>query len=100
MSLRPRATLRAGLSAVSVDEHHLIERINLRRNRIPWSHVYGFEPQTEVAVNGAATHGLLVALTSRGPVPLRGTRRPVAELGHLHALLDAYRVRAQVLANR
>jgi serine/threonine protein kinase len=98
-SLRPRATVRAGLTAVTVDDHALTERLGLHRNRLPWSHVYGFEAQPDTSREGPPTHGSLTVLTSRGPMPLRSTRRPLAELGHLQALLDAYRIRAQLLSN-
>jgi hypothetical protein len=100
MALEPRATLRAGLAAVSVDEHFLTERLNLRRNRIPWPHVFGFEIQPDAPADPAPGFGVIVAVTSRGPVPLKGTRRPIAELPKVHALLAAYRVRAQTLARR
>jgi hypothetical protein len=100
MALEPRATLRAGLAAVSVDEHFLTERLSLRRNRIPWSHVFGFEIQPDTPAGAAPGFGVIVAVTSRGPVPLKGTRRPIEELPQVHALLAAYRVRAQTLARR
>jgi hypothetical protein len=100
MALEPRATLRAGFAAVSVDEHFLTERLNLRRHRIPWSHVFGFEIQPDAPAGAGPGFGVIVAVTSRGPVPLKGTRRPIPELPQVYALLAAYRVRAQTLARR
>jgi serine/threonine protein kinase len=100
MSLRPRTTLRAGASAVTIDEHHLQLRTWFRRSQIQWSDVQGFEAQPETLDSGPASTGQIVALTSLGPVELAGTRRPIAELRYVHALLDAYRIRAQRVANR
>jgi hypothetical protein len=41
----------------------------------------------------------LVALTRNGPVDLPATKRSTADLRHLHALLDAYAQRAELMAN-
>jgi serine/threonine-protein kinase PknK len=100
MSLRPRTTLRAGASAVTIDEHELRLRNWFKRSQIPWTDVQGFEAQLETLDSGPASTGQIVALTALGPVELGGTRRPLAELRYVHALLDAYRIRAQRVANR
>ena len=54
----------------------------------------GFEPQFDARKGGAASHGSLVVLTTRGRIELPATRGPIAALRDTHALLDAYRVRA------
>jgi serine/threonine protein kinase len=99
-SLRPKFTVRAGLSALTVDGHQLVLRQGLRRERLPWSMVRSFEARFPDGEVSSTTGGLLVANTPAGPVELPATRRPAGELRHVHALLDAYRVRAQQLANR
>jgi hypothetical protein len=99
-SLRPKFTVRAGLSALTVDGHRLVLREGLRRERLPWSMVRGFEARYPDGDVGPTTPGLLVAQTPAGPVELPATRRPAGQLRHVHALLDAYRVRAEQLANR
>ncbi len=103
MSLRRKITIRSGASAVTVDARELRLRTWLRRTTIAWSDVLGFEahvdPLGDHHDDGAAGPGQLVALTSGGPVELPGTRRAMSELRHVHALLDAYRIRAQRLAN-
>ncbi len=95
--LRQRTTLRAGTAAVTVDDSGLQVRTGLRRRLIPWSDVQGFESQLD-AMDGASfvppTTGYVVALTAYGPVELPGTRRPLADLRDVHALLEAYRQRA------
>ncbi len=106
MSLRRKATIRSGASAVTVDERELRLRTWFRRTTIAWVDVHGFEavvaavdPITDSRGNGPARPGYLVALTTGGPVELPGTRRTMSELRYIHALLDAYRIRAQRLAN-
>jgi hypothetical protein len=99
-SLRPKLTVRAGLSSMTVDENQLVLRSMLRRERMPWSQVTGFEPHFPDGDTGPTAKGVLVALTPAGAVELPATRRLAGELRHVHALLDAYRVRAQMLANR
>jgi hypothetical protein len=103
MSLRRKITIRSGASAVTVDERELRLRTWLRRTSIAWSDVHGFEahvdPLGDRYDEGAAGPGQLVALTTGGPVELPGTRRAMGELRHVHALLDAYRIRAERLAN-
>jgi hypothetical protein len=97
--LRRRVTIRSGASTLTVDEAHLAVRTWWRHSAIPWSEIHGFE----LRFDGAAAqprNGRLVALTSGGPVELSATKRPVSELRHLHALLDAYRQRARLFANR
>ncbi|MGH3494269.1 MAG: hypothetical protein ACRDQ1_13710, partial [Sciscionella sp.] len=75
-------------------------RSMLRRERMPWSQVTGFEPHFPDGDNGPMSKGVLVALTPAGAIELPATRRLAGELRHLYALLDAYRVRAQMFANR
>jgi hypothetical protein len=103
MALRPKVTIRSGASSVQVDQHRLRLRTWMRRSSIDWSDVAGFEAQAETVDDGFEDRptgaGHLLALTSAGPVPLPGTRRPMAELRYVHALLDAYRIRARRLAN-
>jgi hypothetical protein len=98
MSLRPTATLRAGASAVSITEAHLRLRTWFRRSTIDWADVEGFEAQLDASDTGPAATGQIIALTTLGPVELPGTRRSVAELRYVHALLAAYRIRAQRVA--
>lgn len=104
MSLRRKATVRSGASAVQVDDKELRLRTWLRRTAIAWSDVQGFEahvdPLADSFDDGPSSPGQLVAITSGGPVELPGTRRPMSELRYVHALLDAYRIRAQRLANQ
>jgi hypothetical protein len=98
MSLRRRATIRAGASALSVDESKLVLRSWLKRTEIPWTEVEGFEPRFDSGpANGT---GRLVALTRSGPRDLPATKRDLADLRYLAALLDAYRQRATIAANR
>jgi serine/threonine protein kinase len=97
-SLRRRVTLRSGPSALIVDESKLVLRSWWRRrNEIAWSDVHGFEPRFDGA---NVTTGRLVALTRTGPVELPATKRSSADLRYLHALLDAYRQRAAMTADR
>lgn len=98
-SLRPKLTVRAGLSALTVNGRELVLRSRMHRERMPWSMVQGFEPRFPDGEVSTTTYGQLVALTPAGPIGLPGTRRQAGELRHVHALLDAYRVRAQRLAN-
>ena len=97
--LRPRLTVRAGLSSLTVDEQHLTMRSMLHRERLPWSQVTSFEPHFPDGNTGPTAKGVLVALTPAGAIELPATRRQGGELRHVHALLDAYRVRAQQFAN-
>jgi hypothetical protein len=103
MALRPKVTIRAGSSSVQVDRDRLTLRTWLRRTSIDWTDVHGFEAHPETVDDGfedrATGVGYVVALTSGGPVALRGTRRPMNELRYYHALLNAYRIRARWLAN-
>jgi serine/threonine-protein kinase PknK len=100
MSLRPKTTLRAGASSVTVTEQSLQLRTWFKRSQILWTDVQGFEAQLHNRDAGTGGTGQIVALTALGPVEIPGTRRPVAELGYVHALLDAYRIRAKRVANR
>ena len=104
MSLRRKATVRAGASAVQVDDRRLRLRTWFRRTTIAWSDVQGFEAQLDAFDDGLdegrPSRGHLVALTNGGPVELPGTRRPMSELRYVRALFDAYRIKAQRLANR
>jgi hypothetical protein len=98
MSLRRKATVRSGASSVQVDEDRLRLRTWFRRSEIPWSDVIGFEVHFDSLDETPSSTGHLVALTAGGPVELAGTARSMAELRYVHALLDAYRIRAQRLA--
>jgi hypothetical protein len=98
LSLRPRATIRSGASALTVDESRLVLRSWWQRSEIAWSEVLGFEARMEEG-DAPRRGGRLVALTKLGPVELPATKRPTSELHHLHALLDAYRQRAQLNAS-
>ncbi|MGN6605400.1 MAG: serine/threonine-protein kinase [Jatrophihabitans sp.] len=88
-----RLSIRAGLSSLTAEPTVLRIRSGWRRTDLPWREIDGFEPQ--FARNGQSPHerAYLVALTSRGRVPLRATRRPAAELQRLHGILDDYRRR-------
>ena len=96
-ALRGRTALRAGVSSVIADEHRLRVRTWFTRSEIPWSDIVAFEthpddPARPTGRPGGTGH--LVALTSGGPIDLPGTRRPLSELQHVQARLDAYRIRA------
>ena len=95
LSLRRRSTIRSGASAMTVHETGLSLRTWWHRSAIRWSDVRGFEAR----VDGSRS-GQLVVHTQSGPVELPATKRPAAELDYLHALLDAYRRRAQLMGNR
>jgi hypothetical protein len=96
MSLRRRSTIRSGMSALAVDETQLVLRTWWRRTEIRWADVRGFEPRFDASGAG----GRLVAVTVSGPVELPATKRSIADLRYLHALLDAYRQRAALLPGR
>ncbi len=96
MSLRRRLRLHAGLTALTVDERRLTLRTRIKRTRIPWTDVLGFQPNYEPAGSEGITSGSVVALTTVGPVPLPATHGSVAEVRYAQAMLDAYRVRAQL----
>jgi hypothetical protein len=99
MSLHPRATLRAGASAVVVDDHQLRLRTWFKWSSLAWSDVLGFEAQLDdTDANAGPERGRVVALTTSGPVELAGTRRQLGDLRYVHALLDAYRIRALRIA--
>jgi hypothetical protein len=95
MALRRRVTLHAGSAGLAVDESGLVLRRWWRRQQIPWSDVLGFEPRFDGGTRRGG--GLLIALTHAGPVDLPATKRPMVDLRYVHALLDAYRLRAQLL---
>ena len=99
MSLRRRLRLHAGLTALTIDDRCLTLRIRARRTRIPWTDVLGFEPRNEAGDDQAAPRGSLVVLTTLGPVELPATRGSLAEVRYAHAMLDAYRIRAQMAQN-
>ncbi|MGH8860890.1 MAG: PH domain-containing protein, partial [Jatrophihabitantaceae bacterium] len=99
MSLDRKAAIRSGASSVQVDEQHLRLRTWFRRVAIPWTDVRGFEAHSDSLDEAPSSTGHVVALTSAGPVEMPGTRRRMSELRHVHALLDAYRIRAHRLAN-
>jgi hypothetical protein len=100
MSLRRHATLRAGASAVTADEDGLRLRTWFKRSELAWRDIHGFEAHHDTGDRSAPGGGHLVALTAMGSVELPGTRRLLGELRYAHALLDAYRIRAQRIANR
>jgi hypothetical protein len=99
LSLRRRLRLHAGLTALSIDDRCMTLRIRARRTRIPWTDVLGFEPHYEAGDDQAAPRGSLVVLTTLGPVELPATRGSLAEVRYAHAMLDAYRIRAQMAQN-
>jgi serine/threonine protein kinase len=99
MSLRRRVTIRSGASALVVDDERLLLRVWWRRSEIPWADVLGFEPRFE-GVSASGSGGRLVALTRGGPVDLPATKRSMADLRYVHALLDAYRQRGQYPSHR
>jgi hypothetical protein len=99
-SLRPKLTVRAGLSSLTVDGRQLVLRSGVHRERLPWSMVSAFEPRFPDGDEGPTARGVLVAMTPAGAIELPATRRQGGQLRHVHALLDAYRVRAQQLASR
>jgi hypothetical protein len=99
MSLRRRLRLHAGLTALTIDDRCLTLRIRATRTRIPWTDVLGFEPRNEAGDDQAAPRGSLVVLTTLGPVELPATRGSLAEVRDAHAMLDAYRIRAQMAQN-
>jgi serine/threonine protein kinase len=96
MSLRPRLRLHAGLSALTVDERRVSMRVGVKRSKIPWTDVLGFEPRVERVDDDGVPSGSLIALTTTGPVELPATRGSLAEVRYAHAMLDAYRARAQL----
>ncbi len=97
-SLRPKLTVRSGLSSLTVDDRQLTLRTRLRRERLPWSMVDGFEQRFTDGAPGATAAGLLVAVTPAGAIELPATRRQGGQLRHVHALLEAYRLRARARA--
>jgi len=100
MSLRPRLRLHAGLSALRVDERRLTLRVRTKRRRIPWTDVLGFESRAATVDDDGVQSANLVALTTRGTVDLPATGGSLAEVRYAHAMLDAYRIRAQLAQNR
>jgi len=95
-----RLTVRAGLASLTVNDLQLVLRSGVHRERLPWSMVSAFEPRFPDGDDGPTARGVLVALTPAGAIELPATRRQGGQLRHVHALLDAYRVRAQQLARR
>ncbi len=85
-----RLTLRSGSALLRVDATGLRLRSWHRRATLPWPEVLGFEAIRDERAGGGAT-GRLVAVTRAGHVELPATRRPVAELASIHALLEASR---------
>lgn len=94
-SLRRRLRLHAGMSALTVDERRITLRSGGSRRHIPWPDVLGFEPRYDGPGADGVMYGCIVAITTLGPVPLPATRGSVAEVRYAHAMLDAYRIRAQ-----
>ena len=97
MSLRRRVTIRSGMRSLVVDEQQLAVRTLFKRSEIPWHEVRGFELRPDA---GDAASGQIVAITHSGPIELPATKRALTDLRYVHALLDAYRIRAQTLAGR
>ncbi|TAM85497.1 MAG: hypothetical protein EPN43_11365 [Jatrophihabitans sp.] len=95
-SLRPKLTVRSGLSSLTVDAGEVRLRRLLSCERMPWSEVLAFEQHFTDGEPGPRTRGMLLAITPAGAVELPATRRLGGELPHLHALLDAYRIRAML----
>lgn len=87
-SLQSKLTVRSGLASVTIDDNGIRARRGLSRVHVPWIDIHGFEPR------GQAESAVLGAVTGNGWVELAGTKRPMAELQHVHALFDAYRARA------
>ncbi|MDQ2750592.1 MAG: protein kinase [Actinomycetota bacterium] len=99
MSLRRRLRLHAGMSALTVDDRRVSMRVGAKRSRIQWTDVLGFEPRVETVDDEGVPSGSLIALTTLGPVQLPATRGSLAEVRYAHAMLDAYRLRAQLYRN-
>jgi hypothetical protein len=91
-TLRRRTTIRSGPSALTVDDSKLVLRSWLRRVEIPWSDVRGIEPR--FGGPSAAGRGRLIVVTRFGARDLPATKRSLADLHLLAALLEAYRRRA------
>jgi hypothetical protein len=100
MSLRGSLRLHAGVTTLTVDERGLTLRTRMKRTRIPWTDVLGFQPQYEAAGAEGITNGSVVAVSTTGPVELRATRGSVAEVRYAHAMLEAYQIRARLVYNR
>jgi serine/threonine-protein kinase PknK len=96
LSLRRRLRLHAGMSALTVDDRRVSMRVGVKRSRIPWTDVLGFEPRVEAVDHEGVASGSLIAMTTLGPVELPATRGSLAEVRYAHAMLDAYRARAQL----
>jgi hypothetical protein len=99
MSLRGSLRLHAGVTTLTVDDHGLTLRTGMKRTRIPWTDVLGFQPQFEPAGAEGITNGSVVAVSTTGLVELRATRGSVAEVRYAHAMLEAYQVRARLAGN-
>jgi hypothetical protein len=99
MSLRPRLQLRAGMTALTIDERRLTLRTRVKRTRIAWEDVLGFQSSFEAAGPDGVTNGSVVAVTTVGPVALPATRGSVAEVRYAQAMLEAYRIRAHLAHN-
>lgn len=97
-TLRRRVKLRSGASGIVVDETRLVVRRWWRRRELDWRDVEGFEPR--FAGGDPSGGGRLVARTVHGPVELPVTGESAEDLRYLHALLDAYRIRARTVTER
>lgn len=84
-----RLRVRRLLSSVRADANQLTVRTGLRREQISWPDIRGFEAY----LDDEGEHGYLVAQTLDGLVALPATRRRSAELGDVHAALEAFRMR-------
>jgi hypothetical protein len=94
MSLRPSLTLRAGLDSVKVDGEQITVRNKASRERVPWSDVVAFETYIEGDPTDPDARGYLIVRTIGDAIDLPATRGNVTELEHAHAVLEAYRLRA------
>jgi hypothetical protein len=99
MSLRGRLRLHAGVTTMTIDERGLTLRTRLKRTRILWTDVLGFQPQYDVVGADGVTNGSVVVVTTTGPVVLQATRGSLADVRYAQAMLEAYRIRAQLVLN-
>jgi hypothetical protein len=99
MSLRGRLRLHAGVTTMTIDERSLTLRTRFKRTRIPWTDVLGFQPQYDVVGADGVTNGSVVVVTTTGPVVLQATRGSLGDVRYAQAMLEAYRIRAQLVLN-
>jgi hypothetical protein len=97
MSLRPSLTLRAGLDAVKVDADNITVRNKASRERVPWRYVRSFESYVEGDPSDPDARGYIIVRTVNDAIDLPATRGNVNEIEYAHAILEAYRLRANAL---